>query len=210
LIQVFLQSLLIGYSGAVMPGSLLAYTIDKSFKRGAKTGILVSVGHSLLELLVVVFLLLGAAKYLGSHIVSTIIGILGGIILLYLGTSMIRESFKIKSPVDMETNAPDRHGNLIIGGIVLSASNPYFIIWWAVIGLGLVTSAFTAYGLPGVVTFYFGHILADITWYSFVSIILSKTKKFISTKVYRIIIFVLGLFLVTFGVRFVVYALKNI
>lgn len=210
MIKVFLQSLLIAYSGAVMPGSLLAYTIDKTLKTGAKTGLLVSIGHSLLEMIVVVFLLLGAARYIGSHIARTIIGALGGAILLYLGTGMIRESFRIKSVADIAKNSTNRYGNLILGGLVISASNPYFIIWWAAIGLGLVTTAYSSYGIPGVVAFYFGHILADISWYVFVSLLLSKSKKFISTNVYRIIIIILGLFLAVFGVRFIVFALKNL
>ena len=111
--------------------------------------LLVSIGHSLLELLVVVFLLLGAARYIGSHIAMTILGALGGAILLYLGTGMIRESFKIKSVTDIAKNSSNKYGNLILGGLVISASNPYFTIWWAAIGLGLVTPLMPPMAFPG-------------------------------------------------------------
>jgi threonine/homoserine/homoserine lactone efflux protein len=190
-----------------MPGSLLAYTIDRSLKDGAKTGLLVSIGHAILELFVVIFLLFGAARYIGSEIARTVIGVLGGAILLYLGIGMVRDSFKIKTPADMIKNVPGRQGNLILGGIVISISNPYFIIWWAAIGLGLVTSAYDTLGVPGVIAFYTGHILADISWYVFVSVALDKAKAFIGAKVYRIIILLLGLFLIAFGIRFLVFAL---
>ena len=49
MVEIFLQSLLIGYSGAMMPGSLLTYTLDKSIKSGPKAGLIISIGHALLE-----------------------------------------------------------------------------------------------------------------------------------------------------------------
>lgn len=60
MIAIFIKSLLIGYSGAIMPGSMLTYTIDKSMRHGAKSGLLVSLGHSLIELFLVMFLFMGA------------------------------------------------------------------------------------------------------------------------------------------------------
>ncbi len=55
MLQVFIQSLLIGYSGAVMPGSLLTFTIDRSLKYGgAGPAMLVPLGHVGVEALLVV------------------------------------------------------------------------------------------------------------------------------------------------------------
>lgn len=50
MITLFLKSLIIGYSGAVMPGSIFTYTVDKSLRNGAMSGLLVSLGHAFLEL----------------------------------------------------------------------------------------------------------------------------------------------------------------
>ncbi len=209
-IQVFFQSMFVAYSGAVMPGSLLAYTIDRSLRQGAKTGLLVSTGHAILELFVVSFLLLGASRFLNTTAAQTITAILGGIILLYLGAGMIRNALSKDLSVNFPGSKGKRTGNLLLGGALLSVSNPYFTIWWVAIGLGLVTSAYTLYGLTGVIVFYLGHIMADITWYVFVSIIISKTRNFISLKIYRAIILILGIFIIAFGTRFLVFAAGNL
>lgn len=206
MVEIFIQSLIIAYSGSVMPGSLLAYTVERSLKKGAATGLLVSIGHAVLELLVVVFLMLGVAKFLDNAVMHKVVGAVGGSILLYIGAGMVRKSFGIKSLTEMAESNGKKHGNLVLGGFLLSASNPYFIIWWAAIGLRLVTEAYSSLGIRGAIAFYFGHILADISWYVLVSVMLSKTKSFISVKVYRSIILALGVSIILFGIRFILFA----
>ncbi len=137
MLGVFFGSLLIGYSGALMPGSLLTYAIDKSIKFGKKSGFIISIGHSLLELFIVLILMLGFGKYLAADPSRIIIGFIGGIILCFLGADAIRGIVANKLSVNFEGGSSSRHGNLFVGGAVISASNPYFLIWWVGVGLGL-------------------------------------------------------------------------
>ncbi len=50
MIGTFLQSLLIGYSGAVMPGPLLTYNINQSMRVGVRSDLILVAGFTLLEL----------------------------------------------------------------------------------------------------------------------------------------------------------------
>ncbi|MCP8321996.1 MAG: LysE family transporter, partial [archaeon] len=59
---LFFSSLIIGYSGALMPGPVLIVTINEATKRGFKSGFYVPIGHALLELILVVLLTLGLAE----------------------------------------------------------------------------------------------------------------------------------------------------
>ena len=204
MVEVFLQSLLIGYSGAMMPGSLLTYTLDKSIKTGPKAGLLISLGHALLEFFLVILLFLGLGKYLGTPVVQLIIGLLGGIVLILFGASMIKDLLLGKISIDFNNSINEKSGNMIVSGALISASNPYFAVWWSAVGLGLIMNAYNMFGLIGVVLFYFGHIMADITWYGFVSVLISKTRNFINLKAYKIIIALLGICLIGFGVSFIV------
>jgi threonine/homoserine/homoserine lactone efflux protein len=210
MLQVFLQSLLIGYSGAIMPGSLLTYTIDKSIKKGTKAGLLISIGHSVLELVLVIIIFLGIGSYLGTTLAHIIIGILGGIVLILFGVSMLWDIYLGKVNIDFKGSTDTKYGNIILGGALISASNPYFLVWWAVVGLGLIMNAYNMFGITGIALFYFGHIMADFTWYLFVSALISKTRNFINLKIYKIIITVLGLSLVGFGVSFILSAIRTI
>jgi threonine/homoserine/homoserine lactone efflux protein len=205
---VFIQSMLIGYSGAVMPGPMLTYTIEKSVRKGAKTGIVITLGHALLELVVVVLIFLGVGKYLSAGPVKTAIGLIGGIILVYLGLGMIKDVWKDKISFSTESSEKISEGSTFLAGVVLSATNPYFLIWWTAVGLALIMAAYNAYGVIGVVLFYVGHIVADISWYIFVSALVARTRHLLNIKVLKGVIVVLALCLVGFGVSFFVDSLK--
>ena len=170
MIEVFLRSLVIGYSGAIMPGSLFTYTINKSIKHGAISGLLISVGHVILEFFIVMLIIFGFARFLGAEIARAIIGIVGGVILIYLAFSMLRDVYLNKLNLDIKLKEENgKFGNMIVAGAVISAFNPGFIFWWVVVGLSLTMSAYSLYGITGVLVFYIGHILADISWYCFLS-----------------------------------------
>ncbi len=208
MVEVFLQSLLIGYSGAMMPGSLLTYTLDKSIKTGPKAGLIISIGHALLEFFLVILIFLGLGKYLGTPIAQLVIGLIGGIVLILFGASMIKDIYLGKISIDFKNNTNGKSGNMLISAALISASNPYFAVWWSAVGLGLIMNAYNMFGLIGVVLFYFGHIMADITWYVFISVLISKTRNFINLKAYKIIIALLGICLIGFGVSFIVSSIK--
>lgn len=201
-LNIFLQALIIGYSGAIMPGSLLTYILNKSMRMGGKAGLIISVGHALLELLIVILIFLGIGDFISSPKVQMIIGFLGGLVLLYMGFDMAKGGLTGKVSIELSEDNDISYGNLIAGGALLSATNPYFIVWWATIGLGLIMTAYNLLGLWGIVLVYLGHISSDITWYIFISTLVGKTRSFINQKVYRAIIVTLGLFLLFFGFRF--------
>jgi len=203
MVEILIQSLLIGYSGAVMPGSLLTYTLDQSIKSGVKAGLMVSIGHSLLELLLVTMIFFGMGQLLSSTPAQILIGLLGGIVLIVLGTGMVRESVTGKLVVDHSLSPPTRSRSMIFCGAVISAASPYFTVWWAVVGMGLIMNAYNTFGFIGVVLFYLGHISADFSWYLFVSWLVSKTRAFISLKFYKALIILLGLCLLGFGAGFI-------
>jgi len=202
MLAIFLQSLIIGYSGAIMPGPMFTYTVDKSMRYGIKPGILVSLGHAFLELTLVVLILAGLGKFLATDSANIIIGIIGGLILGYLGFNMLKEVYRNKIKFEAEVGETDRQGNVLVAGMVLSATNPYFIIWWSAVGMALIMSAYHSFGIAGVALFYVGHILSDISWFTFIAALVSKTRHLINIRIYKAVIVILALCLIGFGVRF--------
>jgi len=209
-IGIFFQSLLIGYSGAMMPGSLFTYTVDRSIRHGTKTGLIVSLGHSLLELVLVILIFLGAGKYLSTDMARAVIGLIGGVVLGFLGFGMIKDVYLNKISLDTEDNKSTKQGNMFLAGAVLSATNPYFIIWWSAVGLTLIMNSYYAFGITGIAIFYIGHILADISWFTFVAALISKTRHLINIKAYKVIIVVLAVCLIGFGVTFFASGIRYI
>ena len=96
--------------------------------------------------------------------------------------------------------------NPVVAGFVLSLSNPYFLVWWAFIGLGMMTQSLTL-GWAGIIVFFVAHELTDLAWYSLVSAAVTKGRDFISARFYRSLLICCGVFLLLLAVRFLFHAL---
>ena len=193
-----------------MPGPLLTYNINQSMRVGIRSGFLLIAGHAILELATIALLFLGVGTFLSTNTAQIVIGLAGGLLLILFGAIMVRDVIKGKAKLDLQESGKGKSGNLVINGIVISAMNPYFIIWWTVIGLGLMLAAYNAYGIPGIAVFFVGHILADLTWYVFISILVSRARKLLNDKAYKIIVGILALVLIGFGVSFIMSAATNL
>lgn len=87
-----LYSFILGLSGAMMPGPVLAVTITETLKRGFMAAVFIVLGHSFLELITVILLALGVGVVLNNNIVAGIIGVVGGGILLWMTVGMLKEA----------------------------------------------------------------------------------------------------------------------
>lgn len=98
---IFLTSLGVGFSGAMMPGPLLTVTIGETLRRGFVAGPLIVLGHAILEILLVVLLVLGVAQFLALPQVHTFIALVGGAFLVYMGWSMFRDAWRGRVTLDL-------------------------------------------------------------------------------------------------------------
>jgi threonine/homoserine/homoserine lactone efflux protein len=91
---------------------------------------------------------------------------------------------------------------LVPAGVLVSIANPYWIIWWATIGMAYIDKALD-HGAAGVGSFFTAHILSDFAWLSVVAFALVTGRKLMSTPVYRAILMLCGAFLVGLGGWFI-------
>ena len=204
---IFLTSLAIGFSGAISPGPLLTYTITESLKKGFIAGPLISVGHALIELVLVIVFALGINLFVFSDKVFAIIGSTGGLYLVWMAYGML-----IKPPVfDLVTRSSESNlqqfGNQIVGGILLSITNPFWGIWWTTIGLSYLIWAKNI-GVIGILSFYTGHVMSDFLWYGLVSFGIGSGRHLISPQVYKRLMLLCGLFLLCLAGYFIFSALN--
>ncbi len=195
LFTIFASSFVIALSGALMPGPLLTATISESSRYGFFTGPLLIAGHAILELALVGAILLGLAPFLQRPEVFVATALSGAAILTWMAFGMFRSlpALTLSRPAD-----PRRRNHPMISGILMSAANPYWILWWATIGLGYILYSWR-FGLRGVVFFFAGHILADLAWYSLVAATVAGGRQFLSDRLYRGLIAVCAVLLVVFA-----------
>jgi threonine/homoserine/homoserine lactone efflux protein len=174
--QMFILGFVIGLTGALAPGPTLVATINASITGDWTTGLKVSLGHVIVELFLVILILLGLAT----------------IALPY--TSAIAGSRK----ATMRTSSPKKLANPYMAGLVTSAANPYFWIWWLSIGSAMVIAGLQG-GLVLVGALMIGHWSADTVWLTLVSTGVSKGRTIVPDSTYQKIIALCGIFLILFG-----------
>ncbi len=145
---MFLSSLLIAYSGALMPGPMLTVVVAETPRQGARAGPLVVLGHAILELTLLILLVIGLGPVLKHEGVQAVLQIAGGLMLVWTAVSMIVALTRHRVSIDWEDGSSGGRARAVLMGIVSSLANPYWTIWWVTIGLGLLTKAY-ALGIAG-------------------------------------------------------------
>jgi len=197
---VFLISVIfISLSGVMAPGPLFAMTVAKGVKDKI-AGVLISFGHGVIEFPLMFLIYFGFAQLLKSEIVQTIIGLIGGLILIYMGFRMVKAEKKMG-----EEYGGSGHGSFI-AGVLTTGSNPYFLVWWATTGTTLVRNA-AVFGLLGFLVFALTHWLCDLLWNTLVSVTVFRSRRFWTKKVHSIIFGFCFVVFMGFGVWFVISAL---
>ena len=163
---IFGSAFVIGFSGAMMPGPLLAVTVSESARRGAVAGPHLMVGHMILEASLVAAIAFGLAGMLENPVVIGCLALVGGAVMCWMGQGMVRS---VKNLSLSGTAQQRSRMHPVLAGALISLSNPYWTIWWATIGIAYVMTGLN-HGLTGILVFFAGHILSDFVWYTGVSL----------------------------------------
>ncbi|MBI2562822.1 MAG: LysE family transporter [candidate division NC10 bacterium] len=213
LAAIAITSFLVGLSGAMMPGPVLTVTIGETAARlrggvpgenfrtrtrGALAGPLIVLGHGILEILLVMGVVLGLGKLLVLGPVIGTIALLGGAVLLWMAWGMLRS---VRSLSLQGTTAGEDRRHPVLAGILTTLCNPYWIIWWATIGLSYIALSLRL-GLTGLISFYIGHILSDLLWYGSVSLTLALGRRLLTDRTYRGLVTACAVLLLGFGLYF--------
>jgi threonine/homoserine/homoserine lactone efflux protein len=196
---LFLVNVLgISLSGALAPGPVTAAAIGMG-ARNRFAGVLMALGHGLVEFPLMILLALGVGGLLTWPSVSIVIGLVGGGFLIFLGVQMFRGLATAGADA-----APVTRGGPLTAGVVLSAGNPYFLLWWATAGLTLITTARTNFGIWAFVLLALVHWSCDLVWLTALSWASFKGSVLLGPKSQRIVLAVCAAAMVGFGLYFIV------
>jgi threonine/homoserine/homoserine lactone efflux protein len=149
-----------------------------------------------------VIIILGMDKYFQMQKVQIAIGLAGGIFLILMA---IQTFSGLKSQIN--TNSRTIEGKPVVAGIILTASNPYFLLWWATVGLGLANEA-KGFGIWAFAIFATVHWSVDLIWLQLLSWASFKGSVLLGLEGYKKILAICGALLMTFGLFFIYGALK--
>ncbi|MDD3397977.1 MAG: LysE family translocator [Candidatus Methanomethylophilaceae archaeon] len=197
LIMVFL----ISFTGALSPGPLTFGAMVKGVE-DPWAGIKVSLGHSLMEVPLIVAIYLGVMAIVNDQLL-TAIGLLGGSILVFMGIQMVR------SRSDMGSQGEDKMRSSGTVGFLASIGNPYTWIWWLTVGAALIAQA-VGFGIWMLPLFIVAHLSTDFVWITLVAFSTNKSRALLSEGWMSRIVAGGGLLLMAFGAYFLLTSLSGI
>jgi threonine/homoserine/homoserine lactone efflux protein len=204
LLAFLFKVILISISGVVSPGPVTTVTITMG-ARNKHAGSLIGIGHGLLEIPLMVLIVLGADKLLAASSFQIVVGLAGGVVLIWMAIQMFKDSCR---PVQQIAVASTGRGP-VATGFMLSAGNPFFLIWWGTIGLGLAIQAKTL-GVLAFVLFTITHIMCDIVWLEMLSQTSFRGAKLLGERSFAMVLRFCAAALLYFAATFIWTAARNL
>lgn len=193
-----LQAVLISLSGVMAPGPLTVVVVGKG-ARSARAGAAIAVGHGIVEFPLMALLVVGLAPFFARPAFAAWVGLAGGLVLLWMGVDLVRT---LRRPI---ASTDRRETSALAAGILMTAGNPYFLVWWATVGATLVLRAW-GFGFWPFALFAVIHWSLDLVWYFFLSAASHRGARLLGDRFRVAVSLVSGALLLYFGVRFVVDA----
>jgi threonine/homoserine/homoserine lactone efflux protein len=197
------QVVTISLSGVMAPGPVTAAAIAMG-ARNRFAGTIIAVGHGIIEFPLMILIVVGFDRLLKWLPFQIVVGFAGGAFLWFMAVGMLRS---LNATEDQQLKIT-KSGPLI-AGIALSGGNPYFLLWWATIGLTLATTA-TSLGIWAFALFAIVHWLCDLIWLQALSWASFKGSVLLGPRSQRIVMFVCSWALFAFGVFFVYNACRTL
>lgn len=199
-------------SGVISPGPLFFANLVYGSKQGIYSGIKMAHGHTIVELPLIIILASGLITFSSittTNLVSKLISLSGGIVILVFSAVQIEALLKKKKgEKKIYFNTHNKKDPLIIGSI-LSALNPFFILWWLTAGLKLISDSLELYGFAmGIVVVFSFHIWMDYGWLAVTAHLISRGTLIFRSKYYPILLLALNAALIYYGISFIVTGLN--
>lgn len=193
----------ISLSGVMMPGPVFAVTVARG-RTSPWAGSLVALGHGAIEFPLMALVAWGLASFFQERPVQIAIGLAGGAMLVWMGYGLLRsrpeeQEIPEKAPRVWRTTP-------VLAGLMTTAANPYFFLWWVTVGTLLLARGL-AFGLWGLLAVAVTHWTCDLVWDTLVSFLTFHSRRLWTPLVHRLVFGACGLLLAGFGIYFAVGAL---
>ena len=205
LVEMGLQIILVSVSGVFSPGPLLFANLALSKYGGFWSGIKIAVGHTIIELPVIILLSLPFAVSPINLTFSTtkIITLIAGAFLIVFGILYVVRTIRTRGSPNSAINT-SRIENPYLAGIMFTSLNPFFIVWWTTVGVKLISDSISLLGHPaGIAFLFFAHIWMDYAWLGLSSYLASRGFNIIRSEYHKYITILLTVPLFYYGIYFI-------
>lgn len=206
LVEMGLQIILVSVSGVFSPGPLLFANLALSKYGGFWSGIKIAIGHTIIELPVIILLSLPFVVLSPINLTfstTKIITFIAGAFLIVFGILYVVRSIRTRGSPNSAINT-SRIENPYLAGIMFTSLNPFFIVWWTTVGVKLISDSISLLGHPaGIAFLFFAHIWMDYAWLGLSSYLASRGYNIIRSEYHKYITILLTVPLFYYGIYFI-------
>lgn len=199
---------LISLTGVLMPGPVGALAVSEGARRGVIAGVLITAGHAVAELAILVVLGVGVVNVLRQSAVIGTVGVLGGVVLAWMGWGIISAAWRDLLDPPAATGNTGAGLALVRAGLLSTVGNPYWLLWWLTVGASYFI-AFHRFGLAAlIVLFYLGHLSLDLGWNAVLAFTVGAGRGRIQRGVYRGVLAACGAFILAMSAYFILSGIR--
>jgi threonine/homoserine/homoserine lactone efflux protein len=207
MIEIVLKGIASGILLALLIGPVFFTIIQTSIERGFRSGFFVALGVSVSDTLYIFLSYLGLSQVFNNATFQTALTYGGGAMLLGFGGYYLFVKSKRMMNYSL-TNIPERSPfRLAAKGFIINGLSPMVLIFW--IGtVGIATSELGYSNSRDAIVFFASIIITVFTTDICKAKLADKLRSLITPRLVRILNIVLGIVLVIFGCRLIIYADK--
>lgn len=189
---------------AIMIGPVFFTIIQTSIERGFKNGVFVAIGVSISDAMYILICYFGLTQFLSKPEVSIYMAYIGGVVLLAFGLYYLFIKSQKLGKTDYGSLPAKSWQRLAMKGFIINGLTPTVFFFW----LGVVGFATTelGYRTPATALTYFSCIVGTVFITDVIKAKLSDKLRVVMTpKVIQVMNIVLGLVLVVFASKLILY-----
>ncbi len=191
---LLISGIVLGLSAGLSPGPMLTLVITQTLQHGIREGIKVACAPLLTDVPIIIVCLGILSAFADMNLVLGILALFGGVYLFYLGIS----SFRFTGD-DLEVSEVNPQS--LKKGVMINFLNPNPYMFWTSIGGPLVLKSPDS-SLVSAMVFIFPFYVLLVGSKVVIALISGKSKNFLKSNHYQLIIRLLGSVLIGFAILF--------
>ena len=211
LLDMGLQIIFVSVSGVISPGPLFFANLVLSKNGGFWSGIKIAIGHSIVELPVIILYSIPLIVLSSPSVTSStikFISFIGGISIIAFGIIYVVKTVSKNNNSNYIVKS-SRIQKPILAGILFTCVNPFFFLWWISVGIKLISDSIELLGYPfGIAFLFLVHVWMDYAWLGLSSYFASRGIKVIRSYYHNFIILLLTIPLFYYGINFTLSAFR--
>jgi L-lysine exporter family protein LysE/ArgO len=194
----------LGVSLAAPIGPVNAAQLDTGIKNGFFHAWIFGIGALVADVLYMIMVYVGIGQIIESLLVKTILWSFGCFVLTYTGIESLLSLHKIE--LDMRKGKKTRLRRSFLTGFFMSLLNPLTILFWLGIYGSVLAETSETFAESQLIIFSLAIISGIILWDTIMATISSGARRFLSTRLLKIISIFSSLSMIGFGIYFGIQA----